>query len=211
MLTKQPYLVGLTGGSASGKTRFLRELSMIFGEDEVCILSQDNYYKSAEHHVKDEQGNINYDLPGCIDLEKFANDIATLQSGSEIKIREYRFQHDEQFGHWITYKPAPIIIAEGLFIFYDERIRNQFQLKLFIDAHPETQYQRRLKRDTTERNIPAEYVKYQWDNHVLPAYNQYLLPYKELSDIIINNNVHFNNSLFVLTDHFKKIVSNTQQ
>lgn len=209
MKAGKPYLVGITGGSASGKTRFLRELGALFPPGEICILSQDNYYKEAYHHTLDENGNINYDLPDCIDLDTFKDDIAKLGRGETVRRREYRFQHDEQQGDWMEFHPAPIIIIEGLFIFYREDIFNLFDLKIFIDASEEVQLQRRIGRDTRERNIPEDYVLYQWEKHVMPAYREYLLPYRAKADLIINNNDHFNNSLKVVKDHFKHYLKKT--
>jgi uridine kinase len=206
MTVKTPYIVGVTGGSASGKTTFLKELGNLFGHDEVCILSQDNYYKPMAYQALDENGNINYDLPEGIDLDAFHDDMLLLKNGHIAKRREYRFQHEEQMGDWLTFKPAPILIVEGLFIFYRNDISEHFDLKLFVDAAEDTQLQRRLARDTAERNIPADYVHYQWSNHVMPAYRQYLEPYKESADIIINNNKHFGNSLRVVEDHFRWIL-----
>lgn len=203
MMKQKPYLVGITGGSASGKTTFLRDLGALFSQDEVCILSQDNYYKTANQHQRDENGHINYDLPECIDLDAFQADITRLSQGEMVKRREYRFQHEEQQGIWLEFYPAPIVIIEGLFIFYRDDIFNQFDLKIFIDAQDEIKLNRRISRDTAERNIPADYVLYQWENHVMPAYRQFLLPYKEKADLIINNNEHFKNSLKVIEDYFK--------
>ncbi len=203
---KKPYLVGITGGSASGKTRFLNQLGEMFSREEVCVLSQDNYYKSAQEQIRDEQGHINYDLPEGLDLDDFRNDIFKLSQGEVVKRREYRFQHEEQRGEWMEFRPAPIVIIEGLFIFYRDDIFNQFDLKIFIDAQDEIKLNRRLSRDTAERNIPADFVLYQWENHVMPAYRQYLLPYKEQADMIIHNNTNFNNSLKVVQDHFGKIL-----
>jgi uridine kinase len=206
MIDKKPYLVGVTGGSASGKTSFLRELGTLFSKEEVCILSQDNYYKPANMQPKDQNGNINYDLPECIDLDGFKNDMLKLSEWQDVKRREYRFQHEEQMGEWITFPSAPIVIIEGLFIFYREDISKHFNLKIFVEAEEERQLQRRIKRDTQERNIPEDYVHYQWENHVMPAFREYLAPYKSSADIIINNNDHFFNSLKVVEDHFRWIL-----
>ena len=117
--------------------------------------------------------------------------IAT-QAAEEVKRQEYRFQHENQMGDWQTFKPAPIVIIEGLFIFFREDISTQFNLKIFIEANEDLQLQRRLKRDTLERNIPADFVQYQWTNHVMPSYRKYLEPYKAQADIIIINNNHYN-------------------
>ena len=204
----KPYLVGITGGSASGKTSFLREIGNLFGPNEVCILSQDNYYRPAKEQAKDENGHINYDLPDCIDLDAFTDDIIKLSLGKTVRRREYRFQHEEQMGDWLEFESAPIVIIEGLFIFYREDISSHFNLKLFIEANEDLQLQRRLKRDTLERNIPADFVQYQWNNHVMPAFRKYLEPYKEEADIIIINNAHFKNSLKVVEDHFRWKLNN---
>ena len=203
MYQGKPYLVGVTGGSASGKTSFLRELRSLFSPEQVCILSQDNYYKPAAEQPKDENGHINYDLPECLDLDAFYEDIKLLKSGKDVKRREYRFQHEDQMGEWLHFKAAPIIIIEGLFIFYRTDIAAHFNLKIFVEAQEHLQLERRLKRDTQERNIPADYVHYQWQNHVMPAFRNYLEPYKTDADIVINNNAHFNNSLKVVEDHFR--------
>lgn len=203
MTNKKPYLVGVTGGSASGKTSLLKEIGRLFGNEEVCILSQDNYYKPAAVQTTDENGHINYDLPECLDLDAFKEDILKLAKGEDIKRREYRFQHEDQMGEWLHFKSAPIIIIEGLFIFYRTDISEHFNLKIFVEAQEHLQLQRRLKRDTQERNIPADFVQYQWEHHVMPAFKKYLEPYRNEADIIINNNAHFTNSLKVIENHFR--------
>lgn len=202
----KPYIVGITGGSASGKTKFLEELGALFSHNEVCVLSQDNYYKTSQNHPRDENGHINYDLPDCIDLDAFNSDILKLCNNEIVNRREYRFQHEVQEGEWLQFHPAPIIIIEGLFIFYKEEIFSHFDLKIFIDAQEDIKLKRRLNRDTTERNIPADFVHYQWEKHVKPAFNRFLLPFKDKADLIINNNLHFNNSLGVVEDHFRMIL-----
>jgi uridine kinase len=207
MSAPKPYIIGISGGSASGKTRFLQAIAERFESADITFLSQDNYYKSADYHVKDENGHINYDLPGCIDLDRFHKDLLTLMSGKKVEIQEYRFQHQEQFGRMLTLNPSPVIIVEGLFIYYDENIKQLFDLKIFVDAKEEVQYKRRLQRDTAERNISADFVKYQWEKHVLPSFNKYLLPYKDEADIVVINNTHFENSLNVIANHIKMVLN----
>ncbi len=205
-MQSKPYLVGISGGSASGKTHFLNSLKERFNKDELCIVSQDNYYKLAHQHAKDENGHINFDLPDCIDLDDFAADIAALHKGEAIQRHEYRFQHEDQKGPLLLFKPAPIIVCEGLFIFYHAKLFNQFDLKLFINADEDIALQRRLKRDVAERNISEEFVLYQWKNHVLPSYQKYLLPFMAKADLIINNNTHFENSLRIVSAYLEQIV-----
>ena len=205
-MQQKPYLVGISGGSASGKTMFLQSLKAHFNNHELCIVSQDNYYKLAYEHTRDENGHINFDLPECIDLNDFARDIASLHRGESIQRHEYRFQHENQKGPLLTFNPAPIIVCEGLFIFYHSDLFNQFDLKIFINADEEIALSRRLKRDVAERNISEAFVLYQWKNHVLPSFQQYLLPFMAKADIIINNNIHFQNSLQVVSSFLSQKV-----
>src|ERR1051326_7021843 len=197
------YLVGITGGSASGKTHFLKSLRELFSEDELCIISQDNYYKKPGLHEKDENGEINFDRPACLDLQQVSLDIENLHGEKVVYREEYLFERIEEKPKILEFKSAPIIACEGLFIFHHPDIFKQLDLKIFIHADENIAFERRLKRDTAERNISEDFVRYQWKNHVMPAYREYLLPYMAHADIIINNNMHLDNSLKVIENHFR--------
>lgn len=201
--TNYPYLVGISGGSASGKTRFLHSLRELFSGAELCIISQDNYYRSSEHHIYDHNGQVNFDLPECIDYARFIADLQDLKNGKVVERKEYKFQIEGEEPATLRFEPARIIVIEGLFIFWFEEIFKLLDLKVFIDAADDVKLERRIRRDTTERGIPYDQVIYQWKNHVLPAYEKYLLPFKNAADMIVNNNAHFNNSLNVLENHFR--------
>lgn len=203
---KRPYLVGITGGSASGKTSFIDSLKKSFSSKELCLVSQDNYYRPKEHQERDEQGQINFDLPTSIDVENFLTDLEKLKSGESIEILEYLYQNENKLPEKIRMEAAPIIVVEGLFIFHYEQIFKQLDLKVFIDASDDVKLERRIRRDVDERGVSREIVLYQWHQHVVPSYRKYLLPYKEAADIVINNNEHFLTSLEVIQNHFQKIL-----
>jgi len=116
---------------------------------------------------------------------------------------EYTFNNKEKEPEIVEVKPAPIIIIEGLFIFHFEEIRNQIDLKVYIDAKDEVKLKRRLKRDSEERGYTADVVQYQWNNHVLPSYYQYLRPYRDDVDLIITNNEGYHKGLDVLITFLK--------
>lgn len=202
-----PYLIGITGGSASGKTTFLRNLSEAFGPEELCIVSQDNYYKPIEDQVRDANGHVNYDLPSCIDFERFVSDLDALKSGRSITKKEYTFNNPNKEPDIITIHPAPIIVTEGLFIFYHRDIFERLQLKIFIDAEEQIKFERRVKRDTDERGITHEMVIYQWNNHVKPAYENYLLPFIHQTDLVVLNNNGFNKGFEVVADHIYNLLN----
>lgn len=184
----KPYIIGIAGGSGAGKTLFLKRIQAYFNAENISVISQDNYYRPAHEQVRDENGEINFDRPEGIDHEAFLKDIEALSGNKLVQRREYMFNQPGVTGKNIIIKPAPLIIVEGLFIFHFPEIRNLLDLKIFIDAHHETRWERRLKRDHHERGLSHETIHYQWNNHVVPAFDMYLLPYKADTDMVIENN-----------------------
>lgn len=185
---KKPYLIGIAGGSASGKTYLLNALLNHFNADEICLISQDHYYKPQAEQFVDENGQINYDLPEGIDKTKLVADIDQLLLGNTIQKLEYTFNNPAAKPKELTIHPAPIIVIEGLFIFHFQELFNAFDLKIFIDADHDIKLTRRLERDQIERGYSKESILYQWHNHVMPAFDQYLLPFQNQCDVIIHNN-----------------------
>lgn len=199
----KPYIIGIAGGSASGKTSFLRDIKSRMPKGSVCIISQDNYYKPIEEQEKDPNGIVNFDLPGSINRVSFYRDLINLNNGNKITIKEYTFNNSNKIPGKIEVKPAPIIIMEGLFIFHYEEIRKALDLRVYIDAQENVKLQRRIKRDAEERGYPEDEVKYQWNHHVMPSYKKYLRPYRDDCHIIITNNSHYTKGLDVLVNHLK--------
>lgn len=202
----QSYIVGIAGGSASGKTSFLNDLRSRLPSDSVSIISQDNYYLPKELQVCDEAGEVNFDLPSAIHREDFHNDLCTLLSGAAVERKEYNFNNPNQAPKIVRIEPAPIIIMEGLFVFYYQEIRTKLDLKIFIDAREEVKLQRRIMRDSLERGYCEDAVRYQWQNHVVPSYNKFLRPFRDSADVIVTNNTHYNIGLNVLNNHLQTLL-----
>jgi len=195
---KKPYIIGITGGSGSGKTTFIRYLREAFSEEEVCIVSQDDYYRPKEEQGIDKKGVANFDKPASIDKKVFQSDLQKLIAGETIEILEYTFNNKDKKPKKIIIKPAPIIIVEGLFVFHYKKIRKQLDLRIFVHAKENLKVIRRIHRDRVERNYPLDDVLYRYQNHVHPSFKKYIEPYMEKADIIINNNQSFENGLQVL-------------
>ena len=194
----KPFLIGITGGSGSGKTSFIRRLREAFTADELCIISQDDYYRPRELQLIDNQGIINFDLPRSIEKKAFTKDIKRLLKGKTIERLEYTFNNKKATPRVLHFHPAPIILVEGIFVFHFKKIRRLLDLKVFLHAKENLKVIRRIKRDQIERNYPIEDVLYRYEHHVLPTFEKYILPYKDEADIVINNNADFEKGLAVL-------------
>ncbi len=199
----QPLVVGMTGGSASGKTLFLSRLMQTFGEEEICLVSQDNYYKSRDTQPVDENGVKNFDTPQSIDFDEFRRDLEQLKAGEVVRRAEYTFNNPSATPRELVFKPSPIIIAEGIFVFYDKELSSLFNLKLFIEAKNYLMLKRRITRDALERGYDLDDVLYRYEKHVAPTFEKYIEPLKHEADIIIPNNHHFDNALKVVVAYLQ--------
>lgn len=200
---KKPYIVGITGGSASGKTYFLHQLLEAFSGEEICLISQDNYYRTQEFVPKDQNNIENYDLPAAIDFELYAQHIEDLKNGKTVQHKEYVFNNPNIVPKTLTFKPTPIIVVEGIFVFHSQEVAKLLDLRVFIDAKEHVKIKRRIIRDNNERGYDLADVLYRWENHVAPTYDKYIEPTKYEADIIINNNTHFEKGLAILTAFLK--------
>lgn len=195
------YLVGVAGGSGSGKTSLVRALCQALPTGMACIVSQDDYYHPKEWQAVDPNGKVNFDLPTAIDLDALERDLRRLLDGKPIVREEYTFNQEGKEARFIEMHPAPVILVEGLFVLHHQPVRDLFDLRVYIDANEDSQLERRLKRDAVERGYGEDDVRYQWEHHVLPAYRQFLLPYRHLCDLHVVNEIGFQRAVRVLRDH----------
>ncbi|UKJ05986.1 uridine kinase family protein [Solitalea lacus] len=184
----KPFVIGIAGGSGSGKTYFLRSLYKYFDQDQLVIISQDDYYIPVGELTPEENKLYNFDLPRTIDNDKFQSDVEKLLHWESVLKKEYTFNNPNAIPRMLECRPAPIVVIEGLFIFHFAGINQILDMRIFIDAHEELALKRRLKRDQEERGYSHEDIMYKWENHVMPAYSEFLLPHKLKADIIIDNN-----------------------
>lgn len=200
----KPYIIGITGGSGSGKTTFIKELISSFTPTDICIISQDDYYKPKDEQVKDQLGIENFDLPRSINSSELVTDIIKLIAGEEVEREEYTFNNVDAEPKTLVFRPAPVIIVEGLFVFHFKEIRKLLDLKVFIHAKENLKVIRRIKRDRLERNYPLDDVLYRYEKHVMPTFEQYVAPYMDKADIIVNNNSNFDQGLEVVKSFLKQ-------
>jgi uridine kinase len=196
---QKPYTIGITGGSGSGKTYFINNLASRFKPDEICLISQDHYYKARDLQITDSQGVKNFDLPTAIERERFHADIVKLKNGEIVRIQEYVFNNPKVTPGTIEFRPAPILIIEGLFVQYFEEIAGELDLKIFIEAKDYIKLSRRIRRDNDERGYDLHDVLYRYQHHVMPIYETLIKPLKHQTDLIIPNNHNFEKALDLLT------------
>lgn len=201
MNNNKPYVIGVAGGSGSGKTFFLKAFLNHFSEDEVCLVSQDDYYIQMGEMTAEENRLHNFDLPTCIEVAQFEKDVTDLINFKTVYKKEYTFNNPLAKHKILEIKPAKILILEGLFIYHYQQIDPLFDYRIFIDADTEIALERRLNRDFTERGYSEEDVMYKWRNHVMPSYNKYLLPHRNRCDKIIDNS----------TNELKNVLNFTQE
>ncbi|HCZ37045.1 MAG TPA: uridine kinase [Cytophagales bacterium] len=199
----KPFTIGITGGSGSGKTFFLQGLSACFGAHEICLISQDNYYKPRDQQPIDENGIKNFDLPVSIDRDAFRHDLLLLKSGQNVIKQEYTFNNPQAKTQMLEFKSAPIIVVEGLFVQYFEEISNELDLRIFIEAKDHVKLGRRIKRDQVERGYDIDDVLYRYQYHVMPVYERLIEPLKHHADLVIPNNSKFERALDVLVAFLK--------
>ena len=203
----KPFIIGITGGSGSGKTTIIKRIKEQFGREQVSIVSQDDYYFDREFQKTDEEGYQNFDLPKSIDKKAFYSDLEKLSRGESFERQEYTFNNKEKTPEVLTFNPAPIIVVEGLFVFHYKKIRKLLDLKVFVHAKENLKVIRRIKRDRIERGYPLDDVLYRYEHHVLPSFEKYVLPYMEDADIVINNHETFDKGLDVLLGFIRSKVS----
>ncbi len=203
-LTKKPFIVGIAGGSGSGKTFFLNAFLHHFKQDEVTLVSQDDYYIPVGEMTAEENTLYNFDLPSTIDCQQFLKDIKQLIGGGVVYKKEYNFNNPLAVVKILEIKSAPIIIVEGLFILHFKEIAALIDQQIFVDAEENVALERRIKRDGSERGYPKEDVLYKWNNHVQPAYKEFLLPYKSKCHKLVMNNTNCSEEILAVTEKISK-------
>ena len=196
-------IIGITGGSGSGKTTIVRKISEIIPD--FLFIPQDNYYKSAEYMNNKNITAFNFDHPEAFDNELILKQLKALKNFETVDMPQYDFVHHCRMEESIRIKPQKLVIFEGIMIFFDKRIRELLDLKLYVDTPDDIRFIRRLERDTTERGRTMESVIKQYTEVVRPGHYQFIEPTKMYADLIIPEGGFNQNALKVLIPFLKNI------
>ena len=183
-------IIGIAGGSGSGKTTVVRAIANQLKEN-VVVIPQDSYYKDLSHATEEEKRTHNFDHPDSVDFELLHEQLQELKEGKTVEQPIYSYltcgrSKDET----LTVKPADIIIVEGILIFTDEKLRQLMDIKIFVDADDDDRVMRVISRDIAERGKTVDWVIERYTNTVKPMYHQFIEPSKRYADVIIPQGGH---------------------
>ena len=181
-------IIGIAGGTGCGKTTVVAQIIAQLPADEVCVISQDSYYKDTSHLRYDERVAINFDHPNSIDFELLLEHLKALRDGDSFEQPMYSFVEHNRTGKTITTHPKKVVIVEGILILTQPEIRDMFDIKVYVHADSDERLIRRLKRDIAERGRDIDEVLSRYQTTLKPMHQQFIEPTKEFADIIIPTN-----------------------
>ncbi|XP_045509819.1 uridine-cytidine kinase isoform X1 [Colias croceus] len=192
--SKTPFLIGVAGGTASGKSTVCQRIMEKLGQQQkeqterrvVCI-SQDSFYRSLtpSERLRAERGQFNFDHPDAFDDKKLLTTLREILAGRKVEVPEYDYISNSISERSHTIYPADVVLIEGILVFYFPEVRELFHMKLFVDTDSDTRLARRVPRDIMERGRDLEQVLNQYMNFVKPAFEEFCLPTKKFADVII--------------------------
>ena len=178
-------IIGIAGGTGSGKTTVVRKIVNSLAPGEVVLLPQDSYYKNSSHVPAELRQQINFDHPDAFDWPLLLQHIQMLKEGKSIEQPVYHYQTSSRLAETIHVEPRPVIIIEGILALCDPGLRNMMDLKIFVDADPDERLIRVIQRDVVERGRTAEAVMERYTRVLKPMHQQFIEPTKRYADLII--------------------------
>ena len=203
-------VIGIAGGSGSGKTTVVKAITRQL-QGRVVVIPQDSYYKDSSHVPVEERKNINFDHPDAIDWKLMCQQIRELKQGKTIQQPVYSYiTCSRSTTETVTVEPAEVIIVEGILIFTCKELRDQMDIKIFVDADDDDRLMRVMARDITERGKDVRWVIERYSNTVKPMYLQFIEPSKRYADIIIPQGGHNKVAIDVICATVEKSLKKTK-
>tara|TARA_Y100001960_G_scaffold317613_1_gene386179 strand:+ start:66 stop:680 length:615 start_codon:yes stop_codon:yes gene_type:complete len=181
----KPEVIGISGGTGSGKTFLTKKIIETSMTTNIAVIEQDAYYKDLSHMPYEDRIKQNFDHPDSIDVDLFETQLQQLINGEAIKIPTYDFSNHIRSNKTKEIPYSSIIIVEGIFVLYYLQLRKLYTIKVFIDTSEKVRFQRRMDRDIKERGRTPESVKLQYDSTVSPMHEKYIEPSKDHADLIV--------------------------
>ena len=182
-------IIGIAGGSGSGKSTFTNRLKNFFGEN-ITVIYHDNYYRANDKLSMEERRKINYDHPQALETDLLVKQLEKLKAGKSIKCPVYDFTQHNRSDKTITIHPSRVIVVEGILIFQDERLRDAFDIKIFVEADADERILRRVVRDMDERGRELQDIIEHYLATVKPMHYLYVEPTRNVADIVLNSGLN---------------------
>ncbi|MFV8258215.1 uridine kinase [Bdellovibrio bacteriovorus] len=193
----RPHIIGVAGGSGSGKTHFAKELQQLLGEDNCSIIYQDNYYIDQSAKFDGDGGSVNFDHPSSLDFGLLAEGLRALKSGQKLNIPIYDFVTHSRKKETLLGEPKKVIIIDGILILHSLEVRAELDEAIFFDTPEELRFERRLKRDVHERGRTPDGVRKQFELQVRPMHNQFVEPSKDHAHTVIKDLGDYSQALHI--------------
>lgn len=185
-----PLVIGIAGGSGSGKTTVAQEILQRVGPDRIAFLQHDSYYKDLSGLPPAQRIQVNFDHPNSLETDLLIQHIASLRDGKPVEVPIYDFSTHSRTNQTYTVQPRMVILVEGILIFTEPALRDMFDVKIFVDTDSDLRFIRRLERDLTERGRTTESVIKQYQSTVRPMHMEFVEPSKRYADVIIPEGGH---------------------
>jgi uridine kinase len=179
------FVIGVAGGSGSGKTTVVRRIVDSLGPEQVTLLDHDRYYRSRNDLRLEERAALNYDHPDALETDLMVAHVRALKAGQPINAPQYDFTRHARLSETETFQPRRALIVEGILVFTDAALRDLMDIKVFVDTDSDTRFIRRLQRDVAERGRTMESVIEQYQHTVKPMHLEFVEPSKRYADVII--------------------------
>ncbi len=204
----QNLLIGISGGTGSGKTSFALEIMKHFPKGEVVLVDQDSYYKDLSDLPFEERKKVNFDHPNSVDFDRLIEDLKSLKNNVPIKKPVYNFvTHTREKDRFTTVVPKKVIILEGIMIFVIPELRELIDIKLYVDTDADVRVLRRIVRDINERGRELENIIEQYLNQVKPMHEEFVEPSKRWADLIIPEGAHNKEAIRFVVNRIKTLLS----
>ncbi|WP_373898526.1 uridine kinase [Haloimpatiens sp. FM7315] len=205
---KSPVLIGISGGTGSGKSTIANEIYRKFGEQCIAMIEQDSYYKDQSYLSMEDRIKTNYDHPDAFDTSLLIKQLYKLSMGESVEKPIYDFELHTRKKEIVKVEPRDIVIVEGILVFQDPELRNMLDIKIYVDTDADVRIIRRLTRDISERGRTVDSVIDQYLNVVRPMHMQFTEPTKRYADLIIPEGGHNKVAIDIITAKIKQLLNN---
>jgi len=214
----RPFVIGVAGGTASGKSTVCAKIMEQLGQTEVdrrqrqvAIINQDSFYKALNDTEKEQanKGQFNFDHPEAFDYTEMMNTMQNVVQGKTVEIPSYDYVSNSKKESNQAVYPADVVLFEGILVFYWPELRDKFHMKLFVDTDPDTRLSRRVLRDTKERGRDLDQILNQYTTLVKPAFEEFCLPTKKYADVIIPRGADNTVAIDLIVQHIQELLRPT--